>query len=134
MGVRPKRTFRFALWAGEEQGLLGSLAYVEQHLATRGDPNVPEKTGLERYFGWQQRWPIHPRPGYGDLAAYFNLDNGPGKLRGLYAETNPAVVPNFREWLGTFADMGANPVVMSRTGGPDSVFMPGVGGTGLPAL
>src|SRR3546814_19419820 len=53
MGVRPKRTIRFALWAGEEQGLLGSLAYVEQHLATRGDPNVPEKTGLERYFGWQ---------------------------------------------------------------------------------
>src|SRR3546814_8910799 len=91
MGVRPKRTIRFALWAGEEQGLLGSLAYVEQHLATRGDPNVPEKTGLERYFGWQQRWPIHPRPGYGDLAAYFNIDNGSGKLRGLYAEKNPAV-------------------------------------------
>ncbi|HVI99222.1 MAG TPA: M20/M25/M40 family metallo-hydrolase [Sphingomonas sp.] len=130
-GVRPKRTIRFALWAGEEQGLLGSLAYVEQHLAQRGDPNVPEKTGLERYFGWQQRWPIRPLPGYDDLAAYFNIDNGSGKLRGLYAENNPAVVPIFREWLAPFAAMGANHVVMSRTGGTDHVFMQAVGVPGF---
>jgi hypothetical protein len=127
MGVRPKRTIRFALWSGEEQGLLGSLAYVEQHLAKRGDPNVPEKEGLARFFGWQQRWPIRPLEGYDDLAAYFNIDNGSGKLRGLYAEGNPAVVPIFREWLAPFASMGADHVVMNRTGGTDHVFMQAIG-------
>ena len=106
-GVRPKRTIRFALWAGEEQGMLGSLAYVEKHLATRGSPSDPRRPGWQRYYGWANRWPITPQPGYGDLAAYFNIDNGSGKLRGIYAENNPAVVPIFREWLAPFASMGA---------------------------
>ncbi|SOB88346.1 Peptidase family M28 [Sphingomonas guangdongensis] len=130
LGVRPKRTIRFALWNGEEQGLLGSLAYVERHLATRGTgPN--SQTGLARFMGWSNRWPITPQPGYGELAAYFNIDNGSGKLRGVYAENNPAVVSTLREWLSPFASMGARDVVISRTGGTDHVFMQQVGVPGF---
>ncbi|OYY91698.1 MAG: peptidase M28 [Sphingomonas sp. 28-66-16] len=130
-GVRPRRTIRFALWVGEEQGLLGSLAYIEQHLATRGSAGDPPATGLARYYGWSQRWPITPRPGWGELAAYFNLDNGSGKIRGIYAENNPAVVPIFREWLAPFAPMEATNVVIQKTGGTDHVFMQAIGVPGF---
>ncbi len=126
IGVRPRRTIRFALWAGEEQGILGSLAYVEQHLATRG-VGQNTQTGLARYMGWSNRWPVTPQPGYNDLAAYFNIDNGGGKLRGIYAENNPAVVPIFREWLAPLSSLGAKDVVISKTGGTDHVFMQAVG-------
>ncbi|WP_425230664.1 M20/M25/M40 family metallo-hydrolase [Sphingomonas sp.] len=124
-GQRPRRTIRFALWAGEEQGLLGSLAYVESHLATRG--GAATATGLQRFYGWSNRWPITVRPEHAQLAAYFNIDNGSGRLRGLYAENNPAVVPIFRDWLAPFASMGASTVVMRPTGGTDHVFMQAVG-------
>ena len=126
-GQRPKRTIRFALWSGEEQGILGSMAYVEQHLATRGRPGVAPQSGLKRYYSWTNRWPITPRPGYGDLATYFNIDNGSGKLRGLYAENNPAAVPMLKEWLSPYASMGAGNVVQRTTGGTDHVFMQAVG-------
>ena len=130
-GQRPKRTIRFALWSGEEQGILGSMAYVEQHLATRGRPGDAPQTGLKRYYGWTNRWPITPKPGYGDLAAYFNIDNGSGKLRGLYAENNPAAVPMLKEWLSPYASLGAGNVVQRTTGGTDHVFMQAVGVQGF---
>ncbi|RZM06016.1 MAG: M20/M25/M40 family metallo-hydrolase, partial [Sphingomonas sp.] len=130
-GVRPKRTIRFALWAGEEQGLLGSMAYVEKHLATRGAPAAAAENGMKRFYGWTNRWPVTPRSGYGDLAAYFNIDNGSGKLRGLYAERNPAVVPIFREWLAPFTAMGASTVALRPTGGTDHVFMQAIGVPGF---
>jgi hypothetical protein len=126
-GARPRRTIRFALWNGEEQGLLGSLAYVERHLAKRGTAADPQLIGEKLYHGWSNRWPITPLPGHRDLAAYFNIDNGSGKLRGIYAEGNPAVVPIFREWLSPFAAMGATAVVARPTGGTDHVFMQQVG-------
>ena len=124
---KPKRTIRFALWAGEEQGLLGSLAYVENHFATRGDPSDAKTTGMARFQGWANRWPITTKPEWSKLAAYFNLDNGSGKIRGIYAENNAAVVPIFREWLAPFASMGANTVAIRKTGGTDHVFMQAVG-------
>ena len=130
-GIRPKRTIRFALWAGEEQGLIGSKAYVEQHLATRGAPGEASGTGIAGYFGFAQRWPINPKPGWGDLAAYFNLDNGSGKIRGIYAENNPAVVPIFREWFAPFASMGATNVVIRRTGSTDHELIQSVGAPGF---
>ncbi|CAM3228916.1 MULTISPECIES: M20/M25/M40 family metallo-hydrolase [Sphingomonas] len=130
-GQRPRRTIRFALWSGEEQGILGSMAYVEQHLATRGRPGDAPQTGLKRYYGWTNRWPITPKPGYGDLAAYFNIDNGSGKLRGIYAENNPAAVPMLKEWLSPYASMGAGNVVQRTTGGTDHVFMQAVGVQGF---
>ena len=128
LGVKPKRAIRFALWSGEEQGLLGSMAYVEKHLAERPPITDPEVAKLDRRdVAWSTRWPITLKPGHTDLAAYFNIDNGSGKVRGIYTEGNVAVVPIFREWLEPFAGMGAAKVVARPTGGTDHVFMQSVG-------
>jgi carboxypeptidase Q len=127
LGVKPKRTIRFALWAGEEQALLGSMAYVEQHLAERAPVADPERAKLNPYYTWLSRWPIKTRPGYDSLAAYFNVDNGSGKVRGIYTEGNVAVVPILRDWLEPFSSMGASRVVSQPTGGTDHVFMTAVG-------
>jgi len=128
LGVRPKRTIRFALWAGEEEGLLGSRAYIESYLATR--PPAPSNAGQsfsEQNERWPTRFPITPRPGYKDLVAYFNIDNGSGKIRGIHAEGNVAVTALLREWLQPFASMGAGAVVASPTGGTDHEWMQAVG-------
>jgi len=127
LGVRPKRTIRFALWNGEEQAVLGSLAYVERHFATRAALTDPAHRRINPYYTWRQRWPITLKPGHRDLAAYFNLDNGSGKIRGVYAEGNVAAVPILREWLSPFASMGASTVALAPTGGTDHIFMQAVG-------
>lgn len=124
-GVRPKRTIRFALWSGEEQGLLGSKAYIERHLASR--PVDPALKGIDSYSAWRNAYPITPKPGYADLKAYFNMDNGSGKFRGIYAEGNVAAAPILREWLSPFNSLGADKVVMSKTGGTDHVYLQAIG-------
>ena len=117
LGVRPKRTIRFALWSGEEQGLYGSANYVQQHLASR-----PAATGPGGVLLWDElirKYPATPLPGYSALKAYFNLDNGSGKIRGIYAEGNAAAVPMLRDWLEPFEGMGATTVVAGPTTGTD---------------
>jgi len=128
--VQPKRTIRFVLWAGEEQGLLGSAAYVEKHLATRPPPTDPDLIGLSPYFSMES-FPIKTLPEFNEMAGYFNIDNGSGKLRGIYTEGNFAVVPVLREWLAPFGSLGANSVVAEPTGGTDHVFLSHLG---LPAF
>ena len=125
LGVKPRRTIRFVLWSGEEQGLLGSIAYIERHFATR--PVDTSRYGTARFEEWAQRFPITKGPEYGELKAYFNLDNGAGKIRGIYAENNIAAEPMLRKWLSPFGAMGAGTVVASRTGGTDHEFMQAVG-------
>jgi hypothetical protein len=130
IGVRAKRTIRFALWAGEEEGLLGSAAFVEKHLARRPLPADPAEADLPPSF-LIDSYPVQTLPGFAELAAYFNIDNGSGKVRGIYAEGNFAVVPIFREWLSPFASLGASTVVSEPTGGTDHVFLSRLG---LPAF
>jgi hypothetical protein len=131
MGVRPKRTIRFALWSGEEQGLWGSLAYVDRYVATRAPTGDAQLDALPNNRTWRARWPIQPRSGYGDLVAYFNLDNGSGKIRGINAEGNVAAVPIFEEWLSPFASMGAQTVSLRTSGATDHVYMQTVGVPGF---
>lgn len=123
----PKRTIRFALWSGEEQGLIGSRAYTEKYLAKREPKPGTDPNGLEAFYDWSYRYPIVPQPGYNDLKAYFNMDNGSGKFRGIYAEGNAAAVPLLKEWLSPFAGMDASRVVAADTSGTDHVFMQAVG-------
>lgn len=130
LNVAPKRTVRFALWAGEEQGLFGSSAYLSQHLAKRPVAADPAIAAMGAYFG-PETYPVEPLPGYKDLAAYFNVDNGSGKFRGIYAEDNFAVMPVFHEWLAPFESMGAAAVVAEPTGSTDHELMSRVG---LPAF
>lgn len=131
LGLKPRRTIRFALWSAEEQALGGSMAYVERHFATRPPLKDPDKAGINPFYTWNTRWPITPLRGTEEIAAYFNLDNGSGKVRGIYAEGNRAVVPMFREWLEPFASMGARLVSAQHTSGTDHEFMQQVGVPGF---
>ena len=128
--VKPKRSIRFALWSGEEQGLYGSANYIERHFASRPANPDPVKAKLSYDFKLGQ-FPVEKKADYALLAAYFNIDNGGGKLRGIHAEGNFAAVPILRELLSPFASMGASAVVASPTGGTDHEFMSAIG---LPAF
>jgi carboxypeptidase Q len=130
LNIRTKRTIRFVLWSGEEQGLLGSDAYVEKHLAHRPAPTDPAEADLPPFFA-TDRYPVQTLPGFTEMAGYFNIDNGSGKIRGIFAEGNLAVVPIFREWFSPFASLGASAVVAEPTGSTDHVFFSRLG---LPAF
>jgi len=127
--VKPRRGIRFALWAGEEEGLLGSYAYVDQYLAKR-PPADPKLADLGPYYA-SDTYPVKPLPGFSELAGYFNLDNGSGKIRGIYTEGNFAAAPILKAWLAPFASLGATTVVAEPTGSTDHVFMVKLG---LPAF
>jgi carboxypeptidase Q len=130
LGIHPRRTIRFALWAGEEQGLYGSAAYLDQHLAHRPPPSDPQMVPFAHFFN-SESFPVEMLPEASSLAGYFNIDNGSGKIRGIYTEGNFAVVPTFREWLAPLGSLGVNSVVARPTGGTDHVLMQEVG---LPAF
>jgi carboxypeptidase Q len=127
LGLKPKRTIRFALWNGEEQGLYGSFNYAERHLVSRPPLEDPARAALPVYATWNLRWPVKAGPDYDALAAYFNLDNGSGKIRGIYAEGNVAATPTLKTWIAPFASMGADTVVAAPTYGTDHVPMSAVG-------
>ena len=113
-GLKPRRTIRVALWSGEEQGLRGSRDYVKQQFGEMKNAPV---------FG--QADPKAPKPelvkaaNYDKLSAYYNLDNGTGKIRGVYMQGNALVKPYFEAWLAPFADLGASTVTILNTGGTD---------------
>ncbi|MEP6547257.1 MAG: M20/M25/M40 family metallo-hydrolase [Gammaproteobacteria bacterium] len=130
IGAHPRRTIRFALWAGEEQGLLGSAAYVEKYLARRPPNTDPAFADLPPYFSLD-KYPVQTLSGFSQMDAYFNIDNGSGKIRGIYTEGNFAVVSLFREWLAPFASLGAAAVVAEPTDATDHVFLSRLG---LPAF
>ncbi len=106
-GLKPRRTIRIALWGSEEQGLHGSKNYVKKHF---GDPES------------MKLLPDHAR-----LSAYYNVDNGTGKIRGVYLQENSAVRPIFEAWLKPFHDLGARTVTLQNTGGTDHLSFNGVG-------
>jgi hypothetical protein len=124
LDVHPKRTIRIALWSGEEQGLLGSRAYVREHFASR--PEQPGDADLPSFLR-PVRGPLTLKPEHAKLSGYFNVDNGTGKIRGIYTQQNAAVVPIFEAWLRPFADLGATTVTMRNTGGTDHQSFDAVG-------
>jgi hypothetical protein len=126
LGVAPKRTIRIALWTGEEQGLLGSRAYVEQHFAKRDDPKDPQQAKLP-FAARTEKGELHLKPEHAKLSAYFNVDNGTGKIRGIYAQENAAVAPIFATWLAPLHDLGATTVTMRNTTSTDHIPFDEVG-------
>jgi carboxypeptidase Q len=127
LDLKPRRTIRIALWSGEEQGLLGSRAYVAEHLAFRPEPKDPKQSEIPAWMRSGKQEPLELKPEYSKVAAYFNLDNGTGKLRGIYAQENAAVVPIFESWIAPFKDLGCTTVTMRNTGGTDHQSFDGVG-------
>lgn len=126
LGIAPRRTIRIALWSGEEQGLLGSRAYVAQHFASRPEPKDPEQRKLPVSMR-TEKGELTVKPEHAKISAYFNIDNGTGKLRGIYAQENAGVVPPFSAWLEPLRDLGATTVTMRNTSSTDHVAFDEVG-------
>jgi hypothetical protein len=127
LGLKPRRTIRIGLWSGEEQGLLGSRAYVAEHfgkmepaVATAGAPAAAP--GARPAPG-----NLVTKPDYEKFSAYFNLDNGTGKVRGVYLQGNESARSLFRQWLMPFRDMGAATLSISNTGGTDHLSFDAIG-------
>jgi carboxypeptidase Q len=124
INATPRRTIRVALWTGEEQGLFGSRAYVAEHF---GVLNTPPRRRDDADDAERNPPTLEVKPEYEKFSAYFNLDNGAGKIRGIYMQGNEAVRPIFRAWLSPFADMGASTITISNTGGTDHQSFTGIG-------
>ena len=121
LGVEPKRTIRIALWSGEEQGLYGSLGYVEQHFGKFNDP----PSELPAYM--RPHGPLTPTKEWETLDAYYNLDNGTGKVRGVYTQENFAIAPIFKQWIAPLSDLGVTTISYRNTGGTDHLGFDAVG-------
>ena len=124
LGLKPRRTIRIALWTGEEEGLLGSRAYVAQHL---GKMEVPTTAGTPGGGDGATAPVLVKGPEYDRLAGYFNLDNGTGKIRGVYLQGNDQIAGLFRQWLAPFRDLGAETLSLSNTGGTDHLSFDAIG-------
>ncbi len=111
-GLKPRRTIRVGLWSGEEQGIFGSTAYVKEHF---GEMKTNNAAGQSQTVAAE----LVKGADYEKLSAYYNLDNGTGKIRGIYLQGNSAVAPFFKAWLEPFKEMGATTVTLANTGGTD---------------
>ena len=131
VGLKPRRTIRVALWTGEEEGLLGSHAYVAQHFGKLegGAGQFGGGGGFGGGDGGGNRTPskLTTLPEYEKFSGYFNLDNGTGKIRGVYLQGNNAVRDLFKQWLLPFGDLGASTITISNTGGTDHQSFDGIG-------
>ncbi len=129
-GLKPRRTVRIGLWGGEEQGLLGSQAYVSKHFASPSilPANVSEDSGVHQNGSEEMhRKPPAQKSDYARLSGYWNLDNGSGKIRGIYLQGNEEVRPIFEAWLAPFNDMGAITLTIRNNGNTDHLSFDAVG-------
>jgi Zn-dependent M28 family amino/carboxypeptidase len=106
-GVKLRRTVRLALWSGEEEGLLGSAAYVKDHFADRQTMQL--------------------KPEHAKLSVYLNVDNGTGAIRGVYLQGNEAIAPVFQSWMEPFKNLGMTTLAIRNTGGTDHQSFDAVG-------
>jgi carboxypeptidase Q len=125
--AKPRRTVRIGLWGGEEQGFLGSRGYINEHFASRPEPKEPGPDEMPSFMRNEPPAPMTLKPDHAKLSAYFNLDNGTGKVRGIYLQENAAVKPVFEAWMESVKDLGASRVTMRNTGGTDHQAFDGVG-------
>jgi hypothetical protein len=127
LDVKLRRTIRIGLWSGEEQGLFGSQYYVQQHFGSRPPiEDDPDMKGLPTLLR-REAGPVTTKPDQALVSAYFNVDNGSGRLRGVYLQENEAVAPIFESWMQPFHDLGMSTVTMRDTGGTDHQSFDAVG-------
>jgi hypothetical protein len=126
LGVRPRRTIRIALWSGEEQGILGSRAYCGEHFGSAKTSTEADQLELPVYF----RRPVGPlevKPEQKLISGYFNIDNGTGRIRGIYTQGNTAIAPIFAQWIAPLKDLGVTTVTNRNTGGTDHLSFDAAG-------
>ncbi len=126
LDIKPRRTIRIGLWSGEEEGLLGSQGYVEQHFGSRPPMDDPNMKGIPTLLR-REAGPVTVKPEQAKISAYFNVDNGSGKIRGVYLQENEAVAPIFDAWMKPFKDLGMSTLTMRNTGGTDHLSFDAVG-------
>jgi hypothetical protein len=126
LGVKPRRTIRIALWTGEEQGIFGSKGYVTQHFGSAKLSTDPDQMQLPEFMR-RAVGPLEVKPEHKLLSAYFNVDNGTGKIRGIYTQGNAAIAPIFAQWIAPLKDLGVTAITNRSTGGTDHLSFDAVG-------
>jgi carboxypeptidase Q len=126
LGVKPRRTIRVALWSGEEQGLFGSVGYVKQHFGSIPTSTAPDQLRLPEFLR-KPSGPLAVKPEQKLISAYFNVDNGGGRIRGIYLQGNAAVEPIFAQWIAPLNDLGVTTLTLRKTGGTDHLSFDAVG-------
>jgi Zn-dependent M28 family amino/carboxypeptidase len=124
--VQPRRTIRIALWSGEEEGLFGSRGYVKEHFGFAPLSTAPDQAALPEFMR-RAAGPLEIKPEQRLISGYFNLDNGSGKIRGVYLQENAAVAPIFSQWMAPLKDLGVTTLTMRNTGGTDHLSFDAVG-------
>jgi hypothetical protein len=126
LGAKPRRTIRVALWSGEEEGMFGSSGYVKQHFGSFPLSDTPEQRQLPEFVR-KPAGPLTVKPEQKLVSAYFNVDNGGGRIRGVYLQGNAAVAPIFAQWLAPLKDLGVTTLTLRNTGGTDHLSFDAVG-------
>jgi len=124
--VKPRRTIRIGLWTGEEEGLFGSIGYVKQHFGFVPLSTAPDQLKLPEWMR-KPAGPIELKPDQQKISGYFNLDNGTGKILGVYLQENLAEAPIFAQWIEPLKDIGVTAISVQNTGGTDHESFDAVG-------
>ena len=124
--VQPRRTIRVGLWTGEEQGEFGSYGYVKQHFGYVPLSTAPDQLALPDFLR-KPAGAVVVKPEQEKISGYFNVDNGSGKIRGIYLQENAAIGPIFEQWMRPLADLGVTTITMRNTGGTDHEAFDSVG-------
>jgi peptidase M28-like protein len=124
--IKPRRTIRIALWSGEEEGLFGSKGYAKQHFGSAPLSTTPEQMQVPEFMR-RAAGPLELKPEQKMISAYFNVDNGTGKIRGIYTQGNAAVDGIFAQWMAPLRDLGVTTITNQNTGGTDHLSFDAVG-------
>ena len=128
--AKPRRTIRIALWSGEEEGLFGSKGYANQHFGSYPLSTAPDQMNMPEFLR-KPAGPIEVKPEQKMVSAYFNVDNGTGKIRGIYTQDNGTVYDIFKQWMAPLADLGVTAITNQNTGGTDHLSFDAVGVPGF---
>lgn len=126
LNIKPRRTIRIALWTGEEEGLFGSRGYVKQHFGSAKLSTAPDQMQLPEFMR-RAAGPLEVKPEQRLISGYFNVDNGSGKIRGVYTQGNSAIAPIFAQWIAPLKDLGVTTITNRNTGGTDHLSFDAVG-------
>ena len=126
LDVKPRRTIRIALWSGEEEGLFGSKGYVKEHFGGFPLSTAPDQMELPEFLR-KPAGPLDTQARAETVSAYFNVDNGTGKIRGIYTQGNAAVDHIFEQWIAPLKDLGVTTITNRNTGGTDHLSFDAVG-------
>jgi len=126
LDVKPRRTIRIALWTGEEEGIFGSKGYCTIHFGSAKLSTAPDQVQLPEFMR-RAVGPLEVKPEQKLISAYFNVDNGTGKIRGVYTQGNAAIAPIFAQWIAPLKDLGVTTITNRNTGGTDHLSFDAVG-------